>query len=51
MPMSVQDVLAYALAYPQSIVRNISEVCGYSKLQVWNILCTYSAYLYRPVLG
>ena len=46
-PMSVQDVLAYALAYPHSNARNISEACGYSKSQVWNILGPYGAYPYR----
>lgn len=46
----VEDVLGYALAHPQSSVRSISEACGYSKSQVWNILNTYGAYPYRPIL-
>ena len=43
--------MGYTLTYPQSSVLNISQACGYSKLQVWNILSTYGAYPYRPILG
>ncbi|GFT06533.1 uncharacterized protein TNCV_3356541 [Trichonephila clavipes] len=46
----VEDVLGYALANPESSVRDISKACSYSKLTVWNILHTYGAYSYRPVL-
>ncbi|GFX40803.1 DUF4817 domain-containing protein [Trichonephila clavipes] len=45
-----EDVLGYALAHPESSVRDISKPCSYSKLTVWNILHTYDAYRYRPVL-
>lgn len=47
----VEDVLGYTFAHPQSSVRDISEACGLSKSQVWNILHTYGAYPYRPTLG
>ncbi|GFU56681.1 uncharacterized protein TNCV_4129291 [Trichonephila clavipes] len=46
-----EDVLGYALAYPESSVRDISKACSYSKSTVWNILHTYGAYPYRPVLA
>ncbi|GFX02494.1 uncharacterized protein TNCV_194721 [Trichonephila clavipes] len=39
------------LAHPESSVRDISKICSYSKSTVWNILHTYSAYPYRPVLA
>ncbi|GFV54801.1 uncharacterized protein TNCV_4201931 [Trichonephila clavipes] len=45
-----EDVLGYALAHPESCARDISKACSYSKLTVWNILHTYGAYPYRPVL-
>ncbi|GFW30081.1 uncharacterized protein TNCV_1696961 [Trichonephila clavipes] len=46
-----QCVLGYALAHPESSVRDISKACSYSKSTVWNILHTYGAYPYRPVLA
>ncbi|GFT00420.1 uncharacterized protein TNCV_1981611 [Trichonephila clavipes] len=46
-----EDVLGYALVYPESSVQDISKVCSYSKSTVWNILHTYDAYPYRPVLA
>ncbi|GFT37039.1 uncharacterized protein TNCV_175571 [Trichonephila clavipes] len=46
-----EDVLGYALAHPESSVRDISKPCSYSKSTVWNILHTYDAYPYRPVLA
>ncbi|GFV50771.1 uncharacterized protein TNCV_2214321 [Trichonephila clavipes] len=46
-----EDVLGYALAHPESSVRDISKACSYSKSMVWNILHTYGAYPYRPVLA
>ncbi|GFX87292.1 DUF4817 domain-containing protein [Trichonephila clavipes] len=46
-----EDVLGYALAHPESSVRDISKVCSYSKSTMWNILHTYGAYSYRPVLA
>ncbi|GFX73228.1 DUF4817 domain-containing protein [Trichonephila clavipes] len=49
--MPAEDVLEYALAHPESSVRDISKACSYSKLTVWNILHTYGAYPYRPVLA
>ncbi|GFS69543.1 uncharacterized protein TNCV_3894031 [Trichonephila clavipes] len=45
-----EDVIGYALAHPESSVRDISKACSYSKLTVWNILHTYDAYPYHPVL-
>ncbi|GFT16501.1 DUF4817 domain-containing protein [Trichonephila clavipes] len=45
-----EDVLGYALAHTESSVRDISKACSYSK-SVWNILHTYGAYPYRPVLA
>ncbi len=46
-----EDVLGYALAHPEKGVRDISKACSYSKLTVRNILHTYGAYPYRPVLA
>ncbi|GFW81897.1 uncharacterized protein TNCV_2885711 [Trichonephila clavipes] len=46
-----EDVLGYALAHPESSVRDISMDCSYSNSTVWNILHTYGAYPYRPVLA
>ncbi|GFU78500.1 DUF4817 domain-containing protein [Trichonephila clavipes] len=46
-----EDVLGYALAYPESSVRDVSKACSYSKSTVWNILHTYGAYSSRPVLA
>ncbi|GFY13998.1 uncharacterized protein TNCV_1296591 [Trichonephila clavipes] len=46
-----EDVLGYALAHPKSSVLDISKACSYSKSTVWNILHTYGAYPYRPVLA
>ncbi|GFU85892.1 DUF4817 domain-containing protein [Trichonephila clavipes] len=46
-----EDVLGYALAHPESSVKDISKACSYSKSTVWNILHTYGAYPYRPVLA
>ncbi|GFW88408.1 uncharacterized protein TNCV_2287341 [Trichonephila clavipes] len=45
-----EDVLEYALAHPESSDRYISKACSYSKSMVWNILHTYGAYPFRPVL-
>ncbi|GFV96409.1 uncharacterized protein TNCV_2869861 [Trichonephila clavipes] len=47
----VEDVVGYALAHPESSVRDISKACFYSKSTAWNILHTYGAYPYRPVLA
>ncbi|GFX01573.1 DUF4817 domain-containing protein [Trichonephila clavipes] len=47
----IEDVLGYALAHPESSVRDISKACSFSKSTVWNILHTYGAYPYRPVLA
>ncbi|GFV31750.1 uncharacterized protein TNCV_2442211 [Trichonephila clavipes] len=49
--MPAKDVVGYALAHPESCVRDISKACSYSKSTVWNILDTYGAYPYRPVLA
>ncbi|GFV52048.1 uncharacterized protein TNCV_1324011 [Trichonephila clavipes] len=46
-----EDVEGYALAHPESCVRDISKAYSYSKLTVWIILHTYGAYPYRPVLA
>ncbi|GFT15895.1 DUF4817 domain-containing protein [Trichonephila clavipes] len=46
-----EDVLGYALAHPESSVRDISKACSYSKLTAWNILHTYGTYPYCPVLA
>ncbi|GFT83034.1 DUF4817 domain-containing protein [Trichonephila clavipes] len=47
-----EDVLGYALAHPESSVRDISKACSCSKSTVWwNILHTYVAYPYRSVLA
>ncbi|GFX04707.1 DUF4817 domain-containing protein [Trichonephila clavipes] len=46
-----EDVLAYILTHPESSVRDISKACSYSKSTVWNILHTYGAYPFRPVLA
>ncbi|PRD34487.1 UNVERIFIED_CONTAM: hypothetical protein NCL1_14461 [Trichonephila clavipes] len=46
-----EDVVGYALAHPESSVRDISKACSYSKSTVWSILHTYGAYSYRPVLA
>ncbi|GFV77023.1 uncharacterized protein TNCV_690931 [Trichonephila clavipes] len=46
-----EEVLGYALAHPKSSDRDISKACSYSKSTVRNILHTYSAYPYRPVLA
>ncbi|GBM74897.1 hypothetical protein AVEN_152051-1 [Araneus ventricosus] len=48
-----EDVLAYALAHPQSSTKMISENCGLSKNRVWTILNESGAHPYRstPVQG
>ncbi|GFX33877.1 DUF4817 domain-containing protein [Trichonephila clavipes] len=46
-----EDVLGYALAHPQSSVRDINNPCSYSQLTVWNILHRHGAYPHRPVLA
>ncbi|GBN36945.1 hypothetical protein AVEN_128766-1 [Araneus ventricosus] len=48
-----EDVLAYALAHPQSSTKMISENCGLSKSCVWTILNESGAHPYRstPVQG
>ncbi|GFX49566.1 DUF4817 domain-containing protein [Trichonephila clavipes] len=45
-----EDVLGYALAHPEISVRDIGMACSYSST-VWNILHTYGAYTYHPVLA
>ncbi|GBM71617.1 hypothetical protein AVEN_5220-1 [Araneus ventricosus] len=42
-----EDVLAYALAYPQSSTNMMSENCGLSKSSVWTILNESGAHPYR----
>ncbi|GBL88344.1 hypothetical protein AVEN_103008-1 [Araneus ventricosus] len=42
-----EDVLAYALAHPQSSMKIISENCGLSKSHVWTILNESGAHPYR----
>ncbi|GBN90332.1 hypothetical protein AVEN_160462-1, partial [Araneus ventricosus] len=42
-----EDVLAYALAHPQSSTKLISENCGLSKSHVWTILNELGAHPYR----
>ncbi|GFT53630.1 DUF4817 domain-containing protein [Trichonephila clavipes] len=51
MRISDEDVVGYALAHPESSVRDIGEACSYSKSTVWNILHTHGAYPYHPVLA
>ncbi|GFW22770.1 uncharacterized protein TNCV_2765821 [Trichonephila clavipes] len=46
-----EDVLGYALAHPESSVRDINKACCYSKSMVWNILRTYGVYPYRLALA
>ncbi|GFW02149.1 DUF4817 domain-containing protein [Trichonephila clavipes] len=46
-----EDVLEYVLTDPESSVRDISKACSYSKSMVWNVLHTYGAYPFRPVLA
>ncbi|GBL90493.1 hypothetical protein AVEN_179418-1 [Araneus ventricosus] len=48
-----EDVLAYALAHPQSSAKMISANCGISKSCVWTILNESGAHPYRstPVQG
>ncbi|GBM72001.1 hypothetical protein AVEN_167736-1 [Araneus ventricosus] len=41
-----EDVLAYALAHPQSSTKMISENCGLSKSRVWTILNDSGAHPY-----
>lgn len=48
--VSKEEILGYALAHPQSSVRNISQACGSSKSYVWKVLNLYGAYPYRPQL-
>lgn len=43
-----EDVLAYALAHPQSSIREISEHCGLAKSRIWSILNELGAHPYRP---
>ncbi|GBO32685.1 hypothetical protein AVEN_109493-1, partial [Araneus ventricosus] len=45
-----EDVLAYALAHPQSSTKMISENCGLSKSRVWTILNESSAHPYLSAL-
>ncbi|GFS87238.1 uncharacterized protein TNCV_213591 [Trichonephila clavipes] len=49
--LPAEDVLGYALAHPESSVRDISKACSYSKSTVWNILHTYGAYPYLSSPG
>ncbi|GFV13592.1 uncharacterized protein TNCV_67951 [Trichonephila clavipes] len=37
--ISTEVVLGYALAHPESSVRDISKACSFSKSTVWNIRC------------
>ncbi|GFV55963.1 DUF4817 domain-containing protein [Trichonephila clavipes] len=46
-----EGVLGYALAHPESSVRDYCKACSYSKSMVKNILHTYGAFSYRPVLA
>ncbi|GBN16057.1 hypothetical protein AVEN_197251-1 [Araneus ventricosus] len=48
-----EDVLAYALAHPQSSTKMISENCGLSNSRAWTIQTEAAAHLYRstPVQG
>ncbi|GBM11548.1 hypothetical protein AVEN_240682-1 [Araneus ventricosus] len=48
-----EDVLAYALAHPQSTTKMISESCSLSKSRVWTILNESGAHPCRstPVQG
>ncbi|GFV86716.1 uncharacterized protein TNCV_3964461 [Trichonephila clavipes] len=46
-----EDVLGNVLTLPESSVQDISKACSYSKSTMWNILQTYGAYPYRPVLA
>ncbi|GFT37195.1 DUF4817 domain-containing protein [Trichonephila clavipes] len=46
-----EDVLRYVLTHPESSDRDINKTCSYSKSTVWNILHTYGAYPFRPVLA
>lgn len=46
-----EDILGYALAYPQCSVRDISKACGCSKSCIWRVLNKYGAHPYRPILG
>ncbi|GBM45670.1 hypothetical protein AVEN_237911-1 [Araneus ventricosus] len=43
-----EDVLAYALAHPQSSTKIIRENCDLSKSRVWTILNESGAHPYRP---
>ncbi|GFS98817.1 DUF4817 domain-containing protein [Trichonephila clavipes] len=45
-----EDVLGYPLAHPESSVRDIKKACSHSKSTVGNMLHTYGAYPYRPIL-
>ena len=47
----VEAILVYKFSHQQSSVRDISEACGHSKSQILNILHTFGAYPYRPILG
>ncbi|GFY09999.1 uncharacterized protein TNCV_3699601 [Trichonephila clavipes] len=38
--LPTEDVLGYALAHPESSVRDITKACSYSKSTAWNILHT-----------
>ncbi|GFU88308.1 DUF4817 domain-containing protein [Trichonephila clavipes] len=49
--LPTEDVLGYVLTHPENNVRDISKACSYSKSMVWNILHTYGAYPFRPVLA
>ncbi|GFX10860.1 DUF4817 domain-containing protein [Trichonephila clavipes] len=46
-----KDVLGYVQTHPESSVRDISKAYSYSKSKVWNILHTYGAYPFHPVLA
>lgn len=50
MDVSDEEILEYALAYPQCSVRNISEACTCSKPNAWNVLNMHGTHPYRPQL-
>ena len=42
-----EDILAYALAHPQSSTKEIIEQSGLTKSRIWTILNEIGAYPYR----
>ncbi|GFY30340.1 uncharacterized protein TNCV_4065901 [Trichonephila clavipes] len=49
--ISAENVLGYALVHPESSIRDIGKASSHSKSTLWNILRTYGAYPYSPVLS